>query len=106
MIAAANADAHIDADEQKNIFDQVSNLPLEAEDKAFVFDALSSPPSLQDIASLAEGPEQAAELYLVSRLAIDPDHPMEQAYLEALASRLSLPKDLVDQLESQALAIA
>ena len=104
MIAAANADGHIGPDEQRVIFDKVGELPLDAEDKAFVFDALSSPPSLQDIASLAQGPEQAAELYLASRLAIDPDHPMEQAYLEALASRLSLPADLVAHLEGQAAA--
>ena len=104
MIAAANADGHIGPDEQRLIFEKVGELPLEAEDKAFVFDALSAPPSLQDIANLAEGPEQAAELYLASRLAIDPDHPMEQAYLEGLASRLSLPRDLVDHLESQAAA--
>jgi len=101
MIAAANADGHIDADEQRHIFERVGELPLEAEDKAFVFDALGSPPSLQDIVGLADGPEQAAELYLASRLAIDPDHPGEQAYLEALASRLSLPGELVTHLESQ-----
>ncbi len=101
MISAANADGHVDADEQKSIFDKVGELPLDAEDKAFVFDALSKPPSLQDIANLAEGQEQAAELYLASRLAIDPDHPMEQAYLEGLASRLSLPTELVQHLEQQ-----
>ena len=101
MIGAANADGHIDAEEQRTIFDRVGELPLDAEDKAFVFDALGSPPSLQDVAALADGPEQAAELYLASRLAIDPDHPGEQAYLEALASRLSLPADLVTHLESQ-----
>ncbi len=104
MIGAANADGHIGPDEQQLIFDRVGQLPLEAEDKAFVFDALAKPPALQDIASLANGPEQATELYLVSRLAIDPDHPMEQAYLEALASRLSLPADLVTHLERQAAA--
>ena len=102
MISAANADGHIDAEEQRNIFEQVGKLPLDAEDKAFVFDALSRPPSLQDIADLAKGPEQAAEIYMVSRLAIDPDHPMEKAYLEALASRLSLPAELVGHLEEQA----
>ncbi len=106
MIAAANADGHVDADEQKAIFDKVGELPLEAEDKAFVFDALGNPPSLQDIADLANGPEQATELYLASRLAIDPDHPMEQAYLEGLASRLSLPAELVGHLESEITAAA
>jgi uncharacterized membrane protein YebE (DUF533 family) len=101
MIAAANADGHIGPEEQRLIFDKVGALPLDAEDKGFVFDALASPPSLKDIAGLAEGPEQAAELWLASRLAIDPDHPMEQAYLEALASRLSLPSELVAHLEGQ-----
>ena len=101
MITAANADGHIGPEEQRAIFDQVGQLSLDAEDKAFVFDTLSSPPSLQDIASLASGPEQAAEIYLASRLAIDPDHPAEVAYLKALASRLSLPADLVAHLESQ-----
>ncbi len=106
MIAAANADRHIDADEQKLIFERVEALPLDAEDKGFVFDALANPPSLQDIAELAHGPEQAVELYLASRLAIDPDHPMERAYLEALAGRLALPEDLVSQLEAEAASLA
>lgn len=104
MIAAANADGHIGPDEQKVIYERVGEFPLDAEDKGFVFDALSSPPGLQDIAGLAKGPEQAAELYLASRIAIDPDHPMEQAYLEALAHRLSLPDELINHLERQAAA--
>jgi uncharacterized membrane protein YebE (DUF533 family) len=102
MIAAANADGHIGPEEQRLIFNQVGQLSLDAEDKAFVFDTLSEPPGLQDVASLASGPEQAAEIYLASRLAIDPDHPAEVAYLEALASRLRLPSELVAHLESQA----
>ena len=104
MVSAANADGHIDAEEQRQIFDRVGELPLDADDKAFVFDALSRPPALQDIAGLADGPEQAAEIYLASRLAIDPDHPAERAYLEALASRLALPGELVRHLEEQAAA--
>lgn len=105
MISAANADGHIDSEEQSQIFERVGDLPLDAEAKGFVFDALSKPPSLQDIADLAEGTEQAAELYLASRLAIDPDHPMEQAYLEALGSRLGLPGELVEHLNGQAAAL-
>ncbi len=104
MIAAANADGHIDATEQKAIFDQVGQLPLEASDKAVVFDTLGNPPGLGDIAAMARGPEQAAELYLVSRFAIDPDHPAEQAYLEGLAARLGLDPALVDQLNAEVAA--
>lgn len=104
MIAAANADGHIDAEEQKRIFERVGEAGLDAEDKGFVFDALSKPPSLQDISGLAKGPEQSAEIYLASRLSIDPDHPMERAYLDALAARLALPADLVSHLEAQVAA--
>ena len=101
MIAAANADGHIDATEQQAIFDAVNKLQLEASDKALVFDTLQNPPSAATVAGFADGLEQASELYMVSRLAIDPDHPDEQAYLQTLSRHLSLPDDLVAHLEAQ-----
>ena len=101
MVAAANADRHIDADEQRRIFDSVDKLNIDAQDKAFLFDTLRNPPTIDDIAVLPGSPEQAAELYLASRLAIDPDLPQEQQYLDALAQRLSLPPDLVAELDRQ-----
>jgi uncharacterized membrane protein YebE (DUF533 family) len=102
MIAGAKADGHIDAEEQKRIFDQVGAFQLDAEAKAFVFDALGAPITVSEIAALARTPEQAAEIYLASRLAMDPDSPAERAYLEALAHRLQLPADLVAHLDRQA----
>lgn len=102
MIGAAKADGHVDAEEQKLVFEQVERAGLDAEAKAFVFDALSGPADLAGIAASASTPEQASELYLVSRLAIDPDHPAERAYLEALGHRLKLPADLIAHLERQA----
>ncbi|MCY4342057.1 MAG: DUF533 domain-containing protein, partial [Gammaproteobacteria bacterium] len=53
-------------------------------------------------AAAASTQEQAAEIYLVSRLAIDIDHPAEKAYLEALAHRLNLPAELIAHLDRQA----
>lgn len=102
MIGAAKADGHVDAAEQQRIFEQVEQLGLAADEKALVFDMLSAPVSLGDIVASARGPEHAAELYLASRLVIDPDQAAEQAYLEALAHRLQLPAELVAHLESQA----
>jgi len=101
MIAAANADGHIDATEQAAIFDAVNKMELEASDKALVFDTLQSPPDIATIASLANGLEQATEIYLVSRMAIDPDHPSEKAYLADLAEKMSMPQELVMHLETQ-----
>lgn len=101
MIGAARADGHIDAAEQTHIFEQVEQMGLAAEEKALVFDMLSAPVSLADICASARGTEQAAELYLASRLVIDPDQAVERAYLEALAHRLSIPTELVAHMEQQ-----
>lgn len=102
MIAAAKADGHVDAEEQRRIFGKVEALDLDAEGKAFVFDALAANAGVSEIAALAATPEQAAELYLASRLAVDPDQPEERAYLEALAHRLKLPAGLAPHLDRQA----
>lgn len=102
MIAAAKADGHIDATEQKNLFERIGNLGLDADAKAFVFDELNRPADLDAIAALPRGPEQAAEVWLVSRLAIDPDDAREKAYLAALGAKLKLPPQLLEHLESQA----
>ena len=101
MIAAANADGHIGADEQKQIFEAANRSELDAEDKAFVFDAIQKPPSPIQIAALAGDQEQSAELYLAARIAIDPDHPDEKAFLQNLSQALTLPGDLVSHLDSQ-----
>ena len=101
MIAAANADGHIDAKEQFAIFELIEKMQLEPEDKALVFKTIQNPPDINAIAGSAASLEQASEIYLVSRLAIDPDHPLEQAYLKDLSTALALPTELVTQLEGQ-----
>ncbi|WBV44807.1 tellurite resistance TerB family protein [Pseudoroseomonas cervicalis] len=106
MIAAAKADGHIDAEEHQRIFARVEALELDAEGKAFVFDALSAAAGPAEIAASARTEEQAAELYLASRLAVDPDQPAERAYLQALAHRLKLPPGLAEHLDRQADAAA
>ncbi len=102
MIGAARADGHIDAEERRRIFGQVERAGLDAEAKGFVFDALDAPIGVGEIAAAAATPEQASELYLVSRLAVDPDDPAERAYLQALAHRLKLPSELAAHLDRQA----
>ncbi|HNB28018.1 MAG TPA: tellurite resistance TerB family protein [Alphaproteobacteria bacterium] len=102
MIAAAKADGHIDAEEQRDLFQRIETLGLDAEAKAFVFDELSRPTDLAAIAALPRGQEQAAELWLASRLAIDPDDAREKAYLSALGAKLALPASLLAHLETEA----
>jgi uncharacterized membrane protein YebE (DUF533 family) len=102
MVAAAKADGHVDATEQRAIFDAVERAGLDAEAKAFVFDLLRRDIPFEEIAAGAATPEQAAELYLAARLSIDPDEPAERAWLSALAHRLALPEGLVAQIEAEA----
>jgi uncharacterized membrane protein YebE (DUF533 family) len=102
MVAAAKADGHVDAEEQRRLFAEVERAGLDAESKAYVFDLLAKPADLTKLSTKVANPEQAGELYLASRLAIDPDQPAERAYLDALASRLQIPAELRAHLEKQA----
>lgn len=99
MIAAAKADGHIDAEEQRRIFDKLDTLALDSEAKAFVMDELRAPLDIERVVRGARSPEAALEIYAASRLAIDPDHPAERAYLQMLAARLGLEPGLAEEVD-------
>jgi uncharacterized membrane protein YebE (DUF533 family) len=102
MVGAAKADGHVDANEQQRLFGEVERMGLDAEAKAYVFDLLSQPVEMASITGAVTSPEQGAEVYLASRMAIDPDVPAERVYLDALATRLKLPAELRTQLDISA----
>lgn len=106
MVGAAKADGHMDAAETQALFGQVEKLGLDSEAKGYVFDLLNKPVDLDSIAGAVATPEQGAEVYLASRLAINPDEASERAYLDALASRLGLPAELRAHLDQQAVGAA
>lgn len=99
MIAAAKADGHIDAQEQARIFAEMDKLPLAADDKAFVMDELRAKLDIDAVAGAAGTPEEAAEIYTASLLAIDVDNAAERGYLAMLAARLKLDDALVAHLQ-------
>jgi len=100
MVAAAKADGHIDASEQRRLFAEVERLGLDTEAKAYVLDLLTQDIDAESLARATRTPEQGAELYLAARLAIDIDEPAERAFLDALATRLQLPAELRVSLDS------
>lgn len=100
MVAAAKADGHIDAEEQGRIFARMDAMPLSNDDKVFVMDELRAPLDVAAVADGASTPEEAAEIYAASLLAIDPDGPAERGYLSMLAARLNLEPGLVDHLHA------
>jgi uncharacterized membrane protein YebE (DUF533 family) len=106
MIAAAKSDGHVDADEQARIFAEMDKLPLAADDKAFVMDELRAKLDIDAVAGAAETPEEAAEIYTASLLAIDIDNAAERGYLAMLAARLKLDDALVAHLQQTVAAAA
>ena len=102
MVAAAKADGHLDADEQRKIFKAVGEMNLNTEAKGALFDLMAGDVSVDDLIQDVQTVEQSSELYLASRLAIDPDHPAEETYLSTLAARLGLPEEFRRQLDEQA----
>ena len=102
MIAAAKADGRIDAEEKEAIFERLKTMPLSAEEKAWVFDELSTPLDINAVIARADTPEHAAEIYAASLVAISADTAAEQAYLEALAIKLKLDPALVAEIHRQA----
>ena len=102
MITAAKADGRIDAEEKDAIFERLKTMSLSAEEKAWVFDELSTPLDINAVVSRADTPEHAAEIYAASLVAITADTPAEQAYLEALAAKLRLDPALVAEIHKAA----
>lgn len=102
MISSAKSDGHIDAQENAVIQQQIQSMDLAPDEKAFLFDQLSAPSDPIAIARLSSSDEQAAEIYIASALAVDPDTPEEKRYLDRLSDALLLPADLRQQLDMQA----
>ncbi len=101
MIAAANADGHIDAAERQRIFDHVNELGISREERAMLLDALENPAGVKEIAMQVRDQETAVEVYLASTLALDSNCGEGRRYLNALAFVLELPSELTNHLEQQ-----
>lgn len=102
MIGAAQADGHIDAEEQRRIFESIAKMDLSLEVKATVLDLLRQPVSIGEIVKGAQTLEQKTELYLVSCMIIDAEHQSEKNWLTNLSQAMDLPADLAFQLQLQA----
>ena len=100
MIGAAKADGHIDTEEQTKIFAEIDKLSLDDDDKAFVMEELRAPLDVDAIAGATRNPEEAAEIYAASLLAINIDNAAERGYLGLLAARLGLDEKLVEHLHA------
>lgn len=102
MIAAANADGEISADERRDIMARVDEAGAEPEERRAIEQELARPKSVDEIAREVQDEDTAEQVYLASRLAINPDAPAELAYLQYLAARLNLSETRIRELQSVA----
>lgn len=99
MIAAALSDGVLDDAERSGIIGRLGAAGIDADDQRFIADEMARPLSPAQFAQAAKTPEQRAEVYLASALAIDADTDAERAYLKYLAATLQLDDALVAHLE-------
>ncbi|MDA8138077.1 MAG: tellurite resistance TerB family protein [Desulfobacteraceae bacterium] len=102
MIAAANADGTIDAQERSKILGKLKSIQLSEEEHQFILHELLEPKSLPAIIDAVTSPELARQVYLVSVLAIEVDTDEEIDYLQALAQGLQLDPQTIQSLHQQA----
>jgi len=89
MIAAANADGHIDATERDAILSRAREAGLDDDTLAWLEAEIARPQTLGQVISNGK-PELAAEIYAAAALAITVDTEAERNWLNALALGLDL----------------
>ena len=92
MIAAANADGLIDAEERAGILERTMEAGLDAATQQFLMGELRAPASMDDIVAATRA-ELRLETYAASLIAINIDSDAERAYLDRLATALGLSPD-------------
>jgi uncharacterized membrane protein YebE (DUF533 family) len=105
MIAAAQADGAIDEAERQAVLDRLRAAGAGEEAEATLDAELRRPVSVGQLVAAARTDAQKVELYTASRLALAVDTPVERSYLQALATRLKLPDNLVRHIESAVEAV-
>ena len=89
MIAAANADGHIDATEREQILGRARDAGVHDETLTFLEGEIAKPQSLQQVIANAK-PELAGDTYAAAALAITVDTDAERRWLDALALGIGL----------------
>jgi uncharacterized membrane protein YebE (DUF533 family) len=100
MIQAAKADGQIDDAETQRIMGKLSEHGHDAEARAFVESEMRKPIDLDALVRDVRSPQEAAEIYAASLMAIEVDSQAEHDYLADLAAALNLPPQATAQINS------
>lgn len=101
MVAAANADGRIDAEEEQRILGQLEQSGASEEERNFLARELRNPTGMDEIAKAVRTPELAQQVYGASLVAVTADTPAEQSYLRYLADRIGLDAQMTASIHQQ-----
>ena len=101
MIDAAKADGQIDGAETDRIFGQITAPGLNDEERGFLLTEINTPRGAREIAASAASPEEAAEVYDASVMAVNPNGLAERLYLGDLARLLQLDQALAKTINDR-----
>jgi uncharacterized membrane protein YebE (DUF533 family) len=99
MIAAANADHEIDAEERERIVRTMEEAGLDDGEKKVLLTELERPLDMATLVDKATTPALRRDVYLASEMAISSDTKAEQNYLARLARQLGLGDEQVQELK-------
>jgi uncharacterized membrane protein YebE (DUF533 family) len=100
MIAAANADGQITPDERQRIMGKLDQAGAGPDERRVLESELQHARSVDQIVREVRDQATAEQVYLASRIAMDPDTGAEKAYLDFLAARLEIPPDRLNTLNA------
>lgn len=100
MIAAANADGQIDAQERGAILERALEAGLDPATQQFLMGELRAPATLEQIAA-ATRPALKLETYAAAMIAITVDTDAERVYLDRLAGALGLTAEDRERVHQQ-----
>lgn len=101
MIAAANADGVIDAQERAQILDKLKTVSLSEKDRQFIVHELLDPKDVDTIVTEVSSGDLARQVYMVSLAAIEVDTDAERDYMRQLAEKLGLQPAQTDEIHRQ-----
>lgn len=100
MVQAAKADGRIDAREMQLITQKLDEHGQDSTARDFVMAEMRKPIDIGSLVRDVRSPQEAAEVYAASLIAIEVDDPAERDYLADLAAALSLPPAVVGRINS------
>lgn len=101
MVAAAHADGAMDQEEERAVLDKLRGADLSQEEKMFLLDELHRPQSIEVLTAGISDPSVAKTMYMLATAAIEIDTEAERSWLDQLAGKLGLSREMQAFIEEQ-----